>query len=265
MSAIQHRSLAIIAAVVALQAASLAGAQFTPLVINEIDYDQPGAVDNAEFIEIKNVGCAPIDLSPYRLQLINGAGPIPTVYLQILLPSVVLVPGDYFVACGNAGLTPNCDLDVSLNENVIQNGAPDAIILINIDTGSIADTVSYEGSVPGYTETTGDSGDSGSIFDWGMGRSPDGLDTNHNQNDFNPMNITPGAANADGLVGICVGDINGDGTVNVDDLLAVINAWGPCANPNKCPADIAPPGGCGDDVVNVDDLLAVINAWGPCP
>jgi len=54
-----------------------------------------------------------------------------------------------------------------------------------------------------------------------------------------------------------------DGTINVDDLLAIINAWGACANPNDCPADIAPAGG--DDVVNVDDLLAVINAWGVCP
>jgi hypothetical protein len=59
----------------------------------------------------------------------------------------------------------------------------------------------------------------------------------------------------------CQGDVTGDNVVNVNDLLAVINAWGPCASP--CAADIAPPGG--DGVVNVNDLLAVINAWGPCP
>lgn len=53
------------------------------------------------------------------------------------------------------------------------------------------------------------------------------------------------------------GDINHDGVVNVDDLLAVINAWGPCpAPPAICPADVN-----GDGVVNVDDLLAVINHW----
>ena len=67
----------------------------------------------------------------------------------------------------------------------------------------------------------------------------------------------------------CPADIapgNGNGFVNVDDLLAVINSWGACANPNACPADIAPSGPPqGDDAVNVDDLLAVINAWGPCP
>jgi hypothetical protein len=60
----------------------------------------------------------------------------------------------------------------------------------------------------------------------------------------------------------CVGDVaptGGDDTVDVDDLLAVINAWGKCDNPSNCPADVN-----GDDIVDVDDLLAVINAWGEC-
>jgi hypothetical protein len=53
-------------------------------------------------------------------------------------------------------------------------------------------------------------------------------------------------------------DINGDGVVNVDDLLAVISAWGPCpAAPPPCLADINLNG-----VVNVDDLLMVITNWG---
>lgn len=58
---------------------------------------------------------------------------------------------------------------------------------------------------------------------------------------------------------VCPADIAGnDGVVNVSDLLAVINAWGPCSG--ACPADIT-----GDGQVNVSDLLAVINNWGPCP
>jgi hypothetical protein len=60
----------------------------------------------------------------------------------------------------------------------------------------------------------------------------------------------------------CHGDITGDNLVNVNDLLAVINAWGPCPPSVPCPADFVPPGG--DGVVNVNDLLGVINAWGPC-
>ena len=55
----------------------------------------------------------------------------------------------------------------------------------------------------------------------------------------------------------CPADINNDNSVNVGDLLAVINAWGPCAG---CPADVN-----NDGQVNVGDLLAVINAWGACP
>jgi hypothetical protein len=64
-------------------------------------------------------------------------------------------------------------------------------------------------------------------------------------------------------VPVCIADIappGGDGTVNVADVLLIINSWGPCAAP--CPADIAPSEGDGE--VNVADLLGVINAWGPC-
>ncbi len=57
------------------------------------------------------------------------------------------------------------------------------------------------------------------------------------------------------------GDVTGDGHVNINDLLAVINAWGPCPQlPQSCPADIAPCGG--DHTVNFQDLLFVINNWG---
>jgi len=55
------------------------------------------------------------------------------------------------------------------------------------------------------------------------------------------------------------GDVDGDGAVNVDDLLAVINGWGACPVPcpPTCSADVND-----NCVVNVDDLLMVINNWG---
>jgi hypothetical protein len=61
----------------------------------------------------------------------------------------------------------------------------------------------------------------------------------------------------------CPADVAVNGVVNTADLLAVINAWGPCPIGGICPTDIAPPGG--DGVVNVADLLTVINGWGACP
>ena len=53
------------------------------------------------------------------------------------------------------------------------------------------------------------------------------------------------------------GDIDHNGVVDVDDLLAVINAWGTCPPKGKCAADTN-----GDNQVDVDDLLNVINNWG---
>src|SRR5262245_22731492 len=70
-------------------------------------------------------------------------------------------------------------------------------------------------------------------------------------------------AAAGGTVTPCVPDITGDQLVDVNDLLAVIGGWGPCPDPNNCPADIAPPGG--NDIIDVNDLLVVIGGWGACP
>ncbi|MHC5004387.1 MAG: CHRD domain-containing protein [Planctomycetota bacterium] len=54
----------------------------------------------------------------------------------------------------------------------------------------------------------------------------------------------------------CLGDVNCDGAIDVDDLVEVILQWGtddPAADVN------------GDGTVDVDDLVAVILGWGPCP
>jgi hypothetical protein len=59
----------------------------------------------------------------------------------------------------------------------------------------------------------------------------------------------------------CVADITpspgGNGTVNIDDLFAVISNWGPCPG---CAADINQSG-----IVDIDDVLIVVSGWGPCP
>ena len=58
------------------------------------------------------------------------------------------------------------------------------------------------------------------------------------------------------LCPVCSHDVTADGSVGVDDVLAVVSAWGGCV----CVEDIN-----GDSVVNVDDLLLVIGDFGPCP
>jgi subtilisin family serine protease len=54
----------------------------------------------------------------------------------------------------------------------------------------------------------------------------------------------------------CTSDLNGDGMVNVSDLLALLAAWGPCSG---CGADLN-----NDGQVNVTDLLILLGDWGSC-
>ncbi|HRP62988.1 MAG TPA: dockerin type I domain-containing protein [Phycisphaerales bacterium] len=55
----------------------------------------------------------------------------------------------------------------------------------------------------------------------------------------------------------CAGDLNGDNTIDVLDLLILLGAWG--NNPGH-PADMN-----GDGTVDVLDLLILLGAWGECP
>ena len=53
----------------------------------------------------------------------------------------------------------------------------------------------------------------------------------------------------------CLGDVNGSGAVDVDDILQVLSAFGT----NDPSGDVN-----GDGVVDVDDILGVVGAFGPC-
>jgi hypothetical protein len=53
----------------------------------------------------------------------------------------------------------------------------------------------------------------------------------------------------------CIGDLNENGTVDVDDLLQMLAVFGTSSQ-----------GDCdGDKDTDVDDLLLLISAWGVCP
>ncbi|MDP7005705.1 MAG: M12 family metallo-peptidase [Phycisphaerales bacterium] len=54
----------------------------------------------------------------------------------------------------------------------------------------------------------------------------------------------------------CPTDIDGNGSTDVSDLLALIADWGPCSG---CAGDLD-----GNGLVDVSDLLTAIGAWGPC-
>jgi hypothetical protein len=164
------------------------------VVINEIDYDQPGN-DTSEFIELKNNGGTSVNLGTYTVELVNGLDG--SVYQAIPLPAVLLPGGGYYVICFGTNVVNNCNLSVTPTVNGIQNGAPDAVGLR--DNGFLVDAVSYEGNSPGYTEGTGiplvNSDDNINLF-VGISRFPDGVDTNNNAADWGLHCITPGQVNA---------------------------------------------------------------------
>jgi len=53
------------------------------------------------------------------------------------------------------------------------------------------------------------------------------------------------------------GDLNGDNSVDGADLLILLSAWGPCADPDDCPGDLN-----SDGMVDGADLLILLSNWG---
>jgi hypothetical protein len=66
---------------------------------------------------------------------------------------------------------------------------------------------------------------------------------------------------------LCAGDANGNGSVDVSDLLALLAGWGECSlrcfpgvvDEQECPADTNV-----DCLIDVTDLLNLLANWGPC-
>jgi hypothetical protein len=115
------------------------------LVINEVDYDQPGT-DTEEFIEVYNGGSAVVDLAGAAIVLVNGATGLE--YARITL-SGVLAPGEYAVAASSTVNVAAGAVRFSLHvdSNAIQNGAPDGVALVDLGTATLLDALSYEGSL----------------------------------------------------------------------------------------------------------------------
>ncbi len=95
----------------------------------------------------------------------------------------------------------------------------------------------------------------------GAGTSPEHITAADLDGDFDRDLVATNRDSSDITVLIndtcTAGDIDGNGLVNVTDLLALLGAWGNCPlPPAPCPADIN-----GDGAVNVTDLLIVLANW----
>ena len=170
------------------------------LLVNEVDYDQSGSSDAAEFIEILNPGQAAVDLAGYRIELVDGADDEP--YLTYDGSDVSsdgssnLAAGGFLVIADQAvidepNLLPAGTPTLVLTGTGIQNG-PDGVRIVAKADGRVVDAVHYERVVPGAGEGSAAPQDP---EDQSIGRCPNGFDSNDNGLDFRTMTATPGAAN----------------------------------------------------------------------
>lgn len=97
-----------------------------PVVVNEIDYDQPG-IDSGGFVELRNNGVEAADLTGLALSLVDGVES--REYGRILL-SGSIPPGGYRVVFVDP-----------------QNGSPDGVALFDTQTQAIVDALAYEGPI----------------------------------------------------------------------------------------------------------------------
>lgn len=163
------------------------------LIINEVDYDQPGS-DHAEFIELLNSGPGLLSLNGYTISLFNGA--TGTHYRRFDLSDYQIAADSYFVLCGNSNYVANCNFDTTKDSSLIQNGGSKAdAITLNLN-GSLIDSLVYEGNLEGDIEGQGDQLNDHSIdYFMGLSRLPNGYDSNNDNHDFQSSCITPGFAN----------------------------------------------------------------------
>ncbi|MCH2133204.1 MAG: hypothetical protein MK116_05580 [Phycisphaerales bacterium] len=203
------------------------GSPITGLAITDLDLDGTDDV----FVVLSPSGAGilygPVGGTPPDIIDLTGTG--------ILVADLDLDGGDedIIVPPGPPGLRGSQPIRIIRNDSDLQGGGEVVLADVSVGVGALAtagdidgDAASdliYVNGVPAdqYTISVGTSNTTGA---W-----------------------TPGSCT-------CPGDATGDDSVDVDDVLAVLNQWGACSD---CPADFND-----DGFVNVDDLLFLLSAWG---
>ncbi|MCB9522563.1 MAG: lamin tail domain-containing protein [Myxococcales bacterium] len=161
------------------------------LVINEIDYNQPG-VDTAEFIELFNPTAQAQPVDRMTLELGNGEDD-GDAYQTLSLDGQPPVPPGGFLLVANQALLVGAD-GVVLPDDSFQKGPSDGVRLL--DDGVVIDAVAYDGFLLGTTEGGTLEAALRNDREEAHARCPDGADGNDNASDFLRVLPTPGVANA---------------------------------------------------------------------
>ena len=178
------------------------------LVINEIDYDQPGT-DSAEFLEIYNGTSAAVSLADLAVVFVNGSNS--TEYDRVSLASATSLPAGGYLVIAPTTVTVDPGAKVIAFTGQIQNGGttPDGVALVNTATKQVLDALCYDGAMTSVTITGFTSPVSlvegtalattvvdSSTQAGSLARLPNGADTNNASSDWKlTTTLTPGKAN----------------------------------------------------------------------
>ena len=99
------------------------------VLINEVDADQ-ASTDTAEFVELYDGGVGNTSLDGYVLVFYNGSNDLS--YQAFDLDGQSTDANGFFVLCGDSSVVTACDLDVTPNTDLVQNGQ-DAVALYTAD------------------------------------------------------------------------------------------------------------------------------------
>ena len=187
------------------------------VMVNEVDADTTGT-DTAEFIELFDGGKGSVPLTGLAVVLYNGSND--QSYAAFDLDTYSTDATGYFVICGNAANVANCDLDVSPDADLIQNGQ-DAVALYRADAtafpnGTAVSTTNLQDALVYDTNDADDAGllvllNAGQpqVNESGTGasdtnsnqRCPSGYGGQRNTTSYVQMAPTPGVA------GVCAFEI----------------------------------------------------------
>ena len=175
-----------------------ASAAHADILINETDADNPGT-DTAEFIELYDGGEGSQSLNGLSLVLFNGSND--SSYKAVSLNGFQTNADGYFVVCGDDSNVSNCDLDLSPDSNLVQNGA-DAVALFSRPASDFPNgtPVTTDGLIDAVVYDTNDSDDAGLLPLLNAGQPQLNEAMNGNKDQHSLQRCSGGARNTEGFI-----------------------------------------------------------------
>ncbi|HIE31699.1 MAG TPA: tandem-95 repeat protein [Methanosarcinales archaeon] len=211
----------------------------------------------------------------YRAQTPESCGEVDVTIVNITPPSQNVYPGSFTV---NVTVDPaepiaGVQFDLSFDASLVSAESVTEGDLLNQDgasthfsPGTIDNTTGTIAGVAGVITTPGATVSAPGVFATIQmtaksvgGTSPLDL-SSVIVGDINGTAVSIMVNDGTVTITTCIGDVNGDGNVNVLDMIRVGQHWGETGTPGWIPEDVNK-----DGEINVLDMIVIGQHWGPCP